>query len=304
MSEVTAQPTPAADPTTNLDAPATPAPGEQQRPEGETPEGEQPQQPNAPAEGQPEGEGGEEDIEGLAPEQRKSRWQRLKDARQRDRERADRAERELADVRSQQANRAPTTEDAIKAEVARRVGPEPEAKDFPDIFAHERAQREWDVRRVLAENEVKGEARSAEASREAAVRHIVRDHNERVEAFRSEVSDYDQVIAAEGAKLDIAPALEMPILESSDSARLIYHLCKNPALVRELNALPPSQALRRLGQIEGGLSRPQRKTTTTAPAPITPPKGGAGQKVTPETADDMDSYAAARRAQGYGKPKG
>jgi hypothetical protein len=294
MSEVTAQagdPAPA-DPTTNLDAPATPA-TEEQRPEGDKPEGEQQQtQPETDAQaeqGQPEDEGGED--EGDDRPKPKSRYQRLKD-------RADRAERRLAELETQ--GRAPAADDAdaIRREVDKRVGAPPKQEDFSDVFAFEREATAYLADRRAVEREVKREAEHAQASRETARREAGADYRESIEAFFKEVPDAREVIA-KGGDIPTTPHVEELIIGSTDAARLTYHLCKNPALVRELNALSPIDAARRVGQIEASLARPPQTRTTRAPAPVTSPKGGAAPKPSPESAESMDDYVAARRAQGW-----
>lgn len=302
MDDVNAPAPAPADPTTNLDAPAPVV--EEKKPEGDKPEGDAPASDAKPEGAKPDGEGDDDDDgEGDAgqPDKPKSRWQRKNDELRRERERADRVERELAAERSRRGA-PPTTEEGVKAVVAERVGAAPKESDYPDLYAFQDARAGYEAAKRVVEVQVRGEAKAAEAAHVAARDQRARDHIARVNEAKAELSDYDQVIEKATGKVHADPFVEELILESPDSGRLLYHLLKNPALVESLNALnakSPRDAVREMGRIEAGLQRSATPKTTKAPAPITSPKGGAAPAPDPTRGpDEMADYVRWRKSKG------
>lgn len=111
----------------------------------------------------------------------------------------------------------------------------------------------------------------------------------RHEEFKQTVDDWDEVIgtfqraAAAEPALNIFATTEDWFWESPNSSRVIHHLGKNMALVKEIFALPPSTAIIRLEELGKELSGGKKaepkaeeaapsnvKPISKAPAPITP----------------------------------
>lgn len=306
MSDENAQPAAAADPTRDLNAPpavvpeAKPvAPPTERQPvaaEHEAPEGDE-----QPQEGQPSAEGADdEDIERLEPEQRKSRWQREKAARARDRERAEAAERRAAELEARLSVATPQSDDAIEREILQRVGPAPKPEDYANVFDYESELTAWRSHKRVVGDQVRGESAAEQRRQVAAAREIERSHLERVDNFRADTPDFDAVVA-KAAAVPTAAHVEALVVTSPESGRILYHLCKNPALVQKLNNLPPGEAAREMGRIEARLTAatPTRKATSAPPPLSTTAKGGSQPVVTPYTADDMESYVAARKKEGW-----
>jgi hypothetical protein len=254
-----------ADPTTDLDAPADP--------DAELDEVE-PDTDETPDE----------------PERRKprSRYQRLKD-------RADRLERELSDLRTRTAPPPGLAE--IEAAITALAGSPPSAADYADADAYHQGLAAHAQARRVAEAEVAAELQQIVAvEAEQALRRQVGDHLDRVDAFRAETPDFDAVVAAAAGRVEARADIEELIVSSDQSGRLLYHLLKNPALVDRLNALPPREAAREIGRIEHGLTRSQTTRATRAPSPFAALRGGAAPSADPARME-MEEYVRWRKSQ-------
>ena len=103
------------------------------------------------------------------------------------------------------------------------------------------------------------------------------------EQAKARYADLDQVLAVAANPAFVSNDLAMMVLESDQPVDLAYHLGKNPALALQLSQMHPISAARELGRIEASLSRPQQKTQTAAPPPVTPIRGRATPGRNPET---------------------
>ena len=163
---------------------------------------------------------------------------------------------------------------------------EPKESDFEDSFEYSAARALWKQSQRVASREQ--EEISAEAKRyeEQAAKFEEERRAERQAAYlvqadeaRTKYTDFDKVVATVTRADVLAPQVADMVLESDAAADVAYHLGKNPALARELSRMSPLSAARELGRIEALLSKPQARTQSAAPEPITPVKGtGTVQK--------------------------
>lgn len=87
-------------------------------------------------------------------------------------------------------------------------------------------------------------------------------------------------------------ALTGAISESQLSHDLAVFLSDNPTELRRLASLSPFAAIKEIGYLEKKLDKPKPKTTTSAPAPITPVQTG-GESITNIMDLDGDEYLRA-----------
>jgi hypothetical protein len=230
----------------------------------------------APAE-TPDGDNGEEPDEEQPKKKRISgseRWKR----------RAIAAEQALA-----QRSRFGDGEASAQA-IERVIGAPPREEDFRgDFLAFERAQTAYEVRKAIQEDRLRDQASARSAADQCALQDAIDDHAERIAEFKAKVPDFDDVMKAVAGRHPISDHLFRLILDSDKSAHLAYHLARTPDRIEKLNAMGPVAAAREIGRLESLLSLPNPKKQTSAPKPVTPPKGGAAP-ASPER--DLDAWLA------------
>lgn len=114
---------------------------------------------------------------------------------------------------------------------------------------------------------------------------------------KSRHKDFDEVLTETG-DIEVSPAIQQVVLESTIGGDLLYYLAANPEEAERLSKLAPLTAARELGAIEATLSKeiegkkaeatappnPKPKLTA-APPPITPVRGSAPSSL-PSTTDE------------------
>lgn len=249
--------------------------GTEDKPEGEEAAGAEQAASAEPPEGSDETDEIDEDEK---PKRRRSGSDRLK-------RRIAYLEAELQDSRSRVSTDGVVPQDVIEKE----IGSKPKEEDFKgDFLAFERAMTAYELDARQAAREIRRAYQIAQTSRALSLREARAEHNERIEEFRQKVPDFDETLKA-AANLKTAPAVESLILESDNSAHLVYHLAKNPDRLDRLNRMSERDAAREIGRIEARLSLPQPKTQTQAPKPVVPPKGGSAA---PSQEKRLESYLA------------
>jgi hypothetical protein len=196
-------------------------------------------------------------------------------------DRANRLERELAELRQG------------KPEAKAPVKPKPE--DFEDYDQFEEAVEkyreeliDWKVEQRLARQAEQARAGEQQKSIAAA-------WQQQAETAREKHDDFDEVLEANEQEL---PAHVMQtILESEVGAELAYYLGTHPDELTAIADMSPLKAVKALGVIETQLSTANRRPNTSkAPAPVRP-VGGGKSAVTPESADNFETYKRLRRQQ-------
>ena len=137
----------------------------------------------------------------------------------------------------------------------------PKLEQFETTEQYEDALFEWrdNVR------EIKSSAQRQEQEYESALK----EFNERARKLRIEHEDFDEVIESPV----FSPAMREAVLLSENGPQVAYHLGKseNWALAERIRNLTPSRQLYEMGKVETQLLvATQKKTVTSAPAPIKP----------------------------------
>lgn len=186
--------------------------------------------------------------------------------------------------------------------------PEPDENAYTDAFAYARDLARWESRRAVQEALATERRETAARAEEQRAQQVVQTFQTRMATYRGATSDFDAVVGA-----SVAPTSEhvrSAIIESDDPGPLVYHLAKNPALLAEIQALPPATQARRIGRLEAELSRPAaapapgpaplRRVATPLPDPIQPVRPGAnasgGADLDPNQPMPYDKYKEARLA--------
>lgn len=214
-----------------------------------------------------EAEGADDDKGDDDKPRKRSRSERL-------RRQNERLQAENAQLRSGSANIAVQDEAAIAQIVAAKAGEPPKEADYPDWFAYERAMTAYEADKRAVTRSVKEQAEQAQQAQSARVHELLEDYQERCEDTAKAIPDFFEVVQDPAFKT--TELVKRLILDAGEKAPLVaYHLAKNPKLAASINAMPPIEAAREMGRIEGRVSAPKPKTATSATAPISAPRGSA-----------------------------
>jgi hypothetical protein len=155
----------------------------------------------------------------------------------------------------------------------------PKEEDFNgDFLAFTVAKATFEARKE-AENVLKS-SRDREATdnaaeqAEAAKRQRELDHEERVTAAKSVITDFDTVMESMKG-VEVRDDLIEEIMSSKNSAVIAYHLAQNPSELEALNRMSPRELAREMGRLEATVKLPEAKTKTSAPPPLSKVKGAA-----------------------------
>jgi hypothetical protein len=261
----------------------------EKKPEGESDEDKQKaegdKKPKGEGEKKPEGESDEDKQKRLSGAQRsKLQRQRLLD----DIAARDKRIEELEAKGKQPAGNAGDTPQPPK-----------EADFNGDWFAYQRALAAFDAgeaarkatQDVLKSRESEEQQqRSAREARERDAAHI-----ERVDAARETIADYDKVMEGmKGVQIRVGTINE---IKSSEKSHLIsYHFANNPDELTAFDDMTPREQAREIGRLEATLKMPEPKKQTTAPPPLSKPKGGS-------TPRDQNTQLNAWLDKKYGKDR-
>jgi hypothetical protein len=275
-------------------APAdTPEPEADTEPEGDEPEGDTEtseasdadEEADDDASDDADDDDGEDDgDDGDEPKRKKSsRNERYK-------RQAERLKAENEALRSRSSNGSLPQDDAalvraIEARVQQEIGEPPKQDDFKgDYIGFEREMQAYLSEQRMVRREVKKQFVQAVQTEQNRMVELVADHKARVAKFKTQIKDFDEVMAK--ATVPVAPHVERLILHSNKSHRIGYVLAKDQALLTRLNHSSPEEAARELGRIEGRLSLPQKPKQTQARKPIVPLKGGSARPQSQTAARD------------------
>lgn len=187
--------------------------------------------------------------------------------------------------RLEEATRKTPAADASDAEEP------PREEDFNgDWFAYQRALTAYDAGKAVRD-EIRKDRETRETTerttKQAEIAQGRREaHLERVEAAREVIADFDQVMKAMDG-VQVRQDVIDEIMSSDKSDLISYHLAKNPNELEALNAMNSRELARAMGRLEATLKMPEAKKQTSAPAPLSRPKGGAS----PSSPDaDLQAY--------------
>lgn len=258
--------------------PATPpVPGPEQA--AAQPEGNQP-----PAEGD-EDEGDEGNDPADAPK-RQSRAARYKAT-------IARQQAEIEALRRSPARPVPTKS------AAELAGPRPHPSQYATVADYQAAASGWEAKRQFIDLDIQNRRADQQASAALEQESRARAYAEKQEDARAALPDYDTVVGA--ARMAVSDPVAEALMESEHTARLEYHLAKNPKTLAELNRMSPKQAALAVGRLEAVLTAQPAKRSTQAPPPPSALKGGTAGPV--KSLSDLarnenaGDYIAARRAE-------
>ena len=166
---------------------------------------------------------------------------------------------------------------------------EPKETEFADPLEYAAAKGAFHAARMAAQSqarEVEAElsdigSKTAEMENQRKQARIA-ELNEELPDARLRYADFDKALAMAGRSDVVAPFLTDIILDSDKPLDLAYHLGSNPDLARQLSQMAPLAAARELGRLEASLTAPKPKLQSSAPAPISPVKGGGTASKSPE----------------------
>ena len=211
-------------------------------------------------------------------------------AKRRERDKAHKAQlRKDADEAKALAERADQRRlKVIEAGKSEKAPAEAEFTDYADYVAAKAvwtAEQRTTLRQAQALEVEAQEARQQAQNIEAAEQQIVNQSwAEKVSEAKGRYADFDQVALAQD--VPITPQIAEMLKQSDKGPDLAYWLGMNRAAAAELAALSksqPMQAAYHLGRLEASLSAPAPRTTSQAPEPITPTKGGGAPVKDPNT---------------------
>lgn len=172
---------------------------------------------------------------------------------------------------------------------------EPVDSDFENYNDYIKAWSRWDNRQQRNAEKAESEKRSLEAK----AQETVKTHNEKMDAYKKEHTDFDDLyhnFEADHPDFDLANSVKYSIADSEVGPQLLHELLKNPEEFIRINSLDPYDAARAIGRLEAKLSSTSEKQksipvkTTKAPAPVAP-IGRTASTVTKSLYDANNSFA-------------
>lgn len=179
--------------------------------------------------------------------------------------------------------------------VEQEVGPAPKEADFKDWTDYQTARIAYDTEKRIVARELRKQAAQAEHSSKAMAEEVVEAFNERVDRARKALPDFDDVTNAAKAGTKSQEVARL-ILTSEKGPEIAYYLAKNPAEIRRLDSLSPSEAARAIGKLEATVSVAEPRKSTKAPEPVPPMKGTvkAAKALADMSFSEYDAYMTAR----------
>lgn len=174
--------------------------------------------------------------------------------------RAERAEREAAELRDRLAR----LEQKVTPEAVKPADPtdKPKLDDFESFEAFNEALTDWKVDQKL-------KAREAEAQ----TKQLVQSWEQKKAEARKEYEDLDEVLADMEPPNGVVLAV---MAESDHTAKIAYYLGQHPDEMKRINTLAPPAAALAVARIEAQIIKPvkpeppETKPTSKAPAPLRP----------------------------------
>lgn len=166
----------------------------------------------------------------------------------------------------------------------------PNPNDFETQEEYLEAVTDWKVEQKLSAKEE--QAKQDKLRQEHQQR--VNSHMDRVKEFQDTVDDFKEVLE-DVDEIEMSLAVQEGILDSDNSAQLLYELAKDPKEYQRICGLPYGAALRALGRFEAKIEKSSEPTsvekpinrTSKAPKPIKP-TGGRSTRATEKSIFDED----------------
>jgi DNA repair exonuclease SbcCD ATPase subunit len=186
---------------------------------------------------------------------------------------------------------------APKQEQSRDEKPKPD--QFVDAFEYAEALADWSAENAVMRARQEDIEKKVQEERQK----VIETWNTRLESTKSELSDYDEMVAS--SDVVVSDQVRDAILESEVGPRILYHLAENPDIAEKISKSSLITALREIGKLEARFEKNEPKEVKTvavkskAPAPISPIKAGTSEQVVITDTDKMTyaQYKAMRQAK-------
>lgn len=176
----------------------------------------------------------------------------------------------------------------------------PKLEDFDDALEYAEARAEWKIEQKL---KARDEA-VTQAAQQKQLQELVAHHEEREEAYMETVPDYEEKVTNLLQSGYVTPDIQVAVLQSDMSPQIAYHFANHEGGMNDLAILHSLQgnpqalnaAIKQIEAFIKGTPAQAAVKKTSAPPPISPPKGQASQ---PKALDEMDydEYVKARESQ-------
>ena len=183
------------------------------------------------------------------------------------------------------------------------VDDKPQASQFNDAFEYAEALAEWSAEKALKDRDIADQQRKAEEERTK----VLESWNKKVDRAKKDMPDFNKVVS--NSTVVVSDAIRDAILESDVGPQILYQLASDDDFAESISRMPAIKALKEIGRLEAKFEAKQEdkpkkeaKTVSTskAPAPISPLKGGksAGADVLVDTNGEFyGSYAQWKAAR-------
>ena len=186
---------------------------------------------------------------------------------------------------------------APKQEQSRDEKPKPD--QFVDAFEYAEALADWSAENAVMRARQEDIEKKVQEERQK----VIETWNTRLESTKSELSDYDEMVAS--SDVVVSDQVRDAILESEVGPRILYHLAENPDIAEKISKSSLITALREIGKLEARFEKNEPKEVKTvavkskAPAPISPIKAGTSEQGVITDTDKMTyaQYKAMRQAK-------
>lgn len=184
-------------------------------------------------------------------------------------------------------------------ETVRDMSKRPKADDFKTVDDYHEALTEWKVDQRLDAERVKTQQTKIKAEfQERNSKHFAR-----IDEFKSKHDDFDELME-NTVGIMLPAALQESIIDSDQSAELMYELAKDPKELKRICSLSPLATAREIGKIEARLTKVKPESSskkinkTEDPKPITPVRA-KGSVIPKGYRDDMSmrEYDEWRKSQ-------
>lgn len=220
--------------------------------------------------------------------------------------RAEAAERRAAEAEARLKPAEPAKPEPAAPAAQPAADREPQLEDFldqPDPYlALSKAVGRWEARQVLQAERAERAAEAQQTATQRQVAEQVQTYQERENAFKAAVPDFDARTLAFRQILNPIDPIGRTILGSDLAPQLILHLAERPDVVRRIGALAQqgdmTAALRVLFNEERSLSAASAPAAPAAPQPKTvsdAPAIGTTLGTQPAAAADASRSALARK---------
>ena len=127
------------------------------------------------------------------------------------------------------------------------------------------------------------EIQAKEAQVKTEHQKAIEAHQAKVQSFKEAHADFDDVLE-DVNDVPMSITVQQAILSADNSAELMYQLAKHKDEYKRICALPPIAAAKELGKFEvkylkASSDETPTPTTTKAPKPVSPVRGGKGSSV-------------------------